>query len=87
MKKIIEVIVDDFECVYCGHGEYTVSDPYSKEREIICDKCGRINHVDYKVVSPGIWDEDRLDSDETLVAIGLLIGILVVLIVAAVILF
>ena len=87
MKKIIEVIVDDFECVYCGHGEYTVSDPYSKEREIICDKCGRINHVDYKVVNPGIWDEDRLDSDETLVAIGLLIGILVVLIVAAVILF
>ena len=87
MKRIIEVDVEDFECVWCGHKEYFVTDPYSKKRKIFCDRCGRENHVDYKVVNPGIWDEDRLGSDETLVAIGLLIGILVILIVAAVILF
>ena len=79
MKKIIEVIVDDFECVWCGHKEYFVTDPYSKKRKIFCDKCGRENHVDYKVVNPGIWDEDRLDTEETLVAVGLLICVLVFL--------
>ncbi len=87
MKKIIGIIVEDFECVWCGHKEYFVTDPYSKKRKIFCDKCGRENHVDYKVVSPGIWDEERLDAEETLVAIGLLVGILVILIVTAVILF
>ena len=79
MKKIIEVIGDDFECVWCGHKEYFVADPYSKERKICCDRCGRENHVDYKVVNPGIWDEDRLDVEETFVAIGLLVCVLVFL--------
>ena len=95
MKKIIEIIVEDFECVWCGHSEYFVVDPYSKERKICCDKCGKVNHVDYKVVksdlpkytTTGLNEEERLDVDETLVALGLLIGILVILIVAAVILF
>ncbi len=79
-RKVIEILVDDFECVWCGHGEYSVSNPYnSKKRKIYCDRCGRENHVDYKVVNPGIWDEDRLDSDETLVAVGLLVCVLVFL--------
>ena len=56
MKKIIEVIVDDFECVWCGHGEYFVTDPYKRKRKIYCNKCGRLNHVDYKVVNPGLWE-------------------------------
>ena len=87
MKKIIEVIVDDFECVWCGHGEYTVSDPYSKEREIICDKCGRINHVDYKVVksdlpkykTTGLNEEEKFSDEETFVVIGILACVLVFL--------
>ena len=79
-RKVIEILVDDFECVWCGHGEYSVSNPYSnKKRKIYCDRCGRENHVDYKLVNPGIWDEDRLGSDETLVAVGLLVCVLVFL--------
>ena len=87
MKKIIEVIVDDFECFWCGHKEYFVADPYSKKRKIFCDKCGRENHVDYKVVksdlpkytTTGLNEEERLDVDETIVAIGLLVCVLVFL--------
>jgi transposase len=86
-RKIIEVIVDDFECVYCGGDEYTVLDPYSKERKIICDKCGKINHVDYKVAkanlpkytTSGLNEEERLSDEETLVAIGVLVCVLVFL--------
>ena len=88
MKKIIEIIIEDFECVWCGHKEYFVTDPYSKKRKIFCDKCGRENHVDYKVVkeweipkytTAGLNEEERLDAEETLVAIGLLVCVLVFL--------
>ena len=48
-KKIIEVIIEDFECVYCNCTEYTVLDPYSSKREICCSRCGKINHCDYEV--------------------------------------
>ena len=47
-RRIIEIIVRDFECYVCGHTEYTVLDPYSKERKIICDRCGAENHVEYE---------------------------------------
>ena len=87
MKKVIEIIIEDFECVYCGGDEYFVLDPYSKERKICCDRCGRINNVDYTVVksnlpkytTTGLNEEERLDVEETFVAIGLLVCVLVFL--------
>ena len=48
-RKIIEIIVRDFECYVCGHTEYTVLDPYSRKRKICCDRCGVENHVVYEV--------------------------------------
>ena len=48
-RKIIEIIVRDFECYVCGHKEYFVTDPYSRKRKIYCDKCCAENHVDYEV--------------------------------------
>ena len=48
-KKIIEIIVRNFECYVCGHTEYSVLDPYSRKRKICCDRCGVENHVEYEV--------------------------------------
>ena len=48
-RKRIEIIVRDFECYVCGHTEYTVLDPYSRNRKIYCDHCGAENHVEYEV--------------------------------------
>ena len=48
-RKIIEIIVRNFECYVCGHTEYTVLDPYSRNRKIYCDKCFAENHVEYDV--------------------------------------
>ena len=88
MKKIIEIRVENFECEYCGHEEYFVVDPYSSKRVICCDKCGKVQeNADYTVVgndSPGytttgLNEEERLDVDETLVAMGLLVCVLVFL--------
>ena len=56
-RKIIEIIVRDFECYVCGHTEYTVLDPYSKERKIICDKCGATNHCAYEVKNEPWWNK------------------------------
>ena len=86
-KKIIEVIIEDFECVYCSCTEYTVLDPYSKERKIICDKCGRESHCDYRIVktdlpkytTTGVNEEEHLDTEETFVVIGILVCVLVFL--------
>ena len=50
MKKIIEVKVENFKCVYCGHEEYSVFNPYSSKRQIYCNKCGKIQeNVEYEV--------------------------------------
>ena len=86
-RKIIEIIVKDFECYVCGHTEYFVTDPYSRKRKIYCDKCGAENHVDYKVVkanlpkytTSGLNEEERLSDEETFVAIGILVCVLVFL--------
>jgi transcription elongation factor Elf1 len=87
-KKIIEVIIEDFECVWCGHKEYFVTDPYSdKKRKIYCDRCGRINHVDYKMVksdlpkytASGLNEEEKFSDEETFVVVGALICVLVFL--------
>ena len=56
-RKIIEIIIKDFECVWCGHGEYTVLNPYSNKREICCSRCGKINHVDYEVKNEPWWNK------------------------------
>ena len=48
-RKIIEIIVKDFECYVCVHTEYTVLDTYSRKRKIICDRCGAENHCEYEV--------------------------------------
>ena len=87
MKRIIEVDVEDFECIWCGHKEYFVADPYSKERKIYCDKCGRESHCDYKIVksnlpkykTTGLNEEERLSDEETFVVIGILACVLVFL--------
>ena len=56
-RKIVEVIVRDFECYVCGHTEYTVLDPYSRKRKICCDRCGAINHVEYEVKNEPWWNK------------------------------
>ena len=56
-RKIIEVIVRDFECYMCGHKEYFVTDPYSRKRKICCDKCGIENHVEYEVKNETWWNK------------------------------
>ena len=56
-RKIIEIIVKDFECYVCGHTEYTVLDPYSRKRKICCDKCGVENHVVYEVKNETWWNK------------------------------
>ena len=56
-RKIVEVIIEDFECVWCGHGEYTVLNPYSRKREICCSRCGKINHVEYEVKNETWWNK------------------------------
>ena len=56
-RKIIEVIVRDFECYVCGHKEYFVTDPYSRKRKICCDKCCAENHVDYEVKNETWWNK------------------------------
>ena len=56
-RKIIEIIVRDFECYVCGHTEYTVLDPYSRKRKICCDKCGIENHVEYEVKNETWWNK------------------------------
>ena len=56
-RKIIEIIVRDFECYMCGHTEYTVLDPYSRKRKICCDKCGIENHVEYEVKNETWWNK------------------------------
>ena len=56
-RKIIEIIVRDFECYMCGHTEYTVLDPYSRKRKICCDKCGAENHVVYEVKNETWWNK------------------------------
>ena len=48
-RKIIEIIVRDFECYVCGHKEYIVLDPNSRKRKIYCDRCGVEKHVEYEV--------------------------------------
>ena len=56
-RKIIEIIVRDFECYVCGHTEYTVLDPYSRNRKIYCDRCGVENHVEYEVKNEPWWNK------------------------------
>ena len=56
-RKIIEIIVRDFECYVCGHTEYTVLDPYSRRRKIICDRCAAENHVEYEVKNEPWWNK------------------------------
>jgi transcription elongation factor Elf1 len=56
-RKIIEIIVKNFECYVCGHTEYTVLDPYSRKRKICCDKCGTENHVEYEVKNEPWWNK------------------------------
>ena len=56
-RKVIEIIVRDFECYVCGHTEYTVLDPYSRNRKICCDRCGSINHVEYEVKNEPWWNK------------------------------
>ena len=56
-KKIIEIIVRNFECYVCGHTEYTVLDPYSRRRKIICDRCAAENHVEYEVKNEPWWNK------------------------------
>ena len=56
-RKIIEIIVKDFECYVCGHTEYTVLDPYSRNRKIYCDKCFAENHVEYEVKNEPWWNK------------------------------
>ena len=56
-RKIIEIIIEDFECVWCGHGEYTVLNPYSNKREICCSRCGKINHCEYEVKNETWWNK------------------------------
>ena len=56
-RKIIEVIVRDFECYMCGHKEYFVTDPYSRKRKICCDKCGSENHCEYEVKNEPWWNK------------------------------
>ena len=56
-RKIIEIIVRDFECYVCGHTEYTVLEPYSRKRKICCDKCGIENHVVYEVKNETWWNK------------------------------
>ena len=56
-RKIIEIIVRDFECYVCGHTEYTVLEPYSRKRKICCDKCGIENHVEYEVKNETWWNK------------------------------
>jgi hypothetical protein len=56
-KKIIQIIVKDFECYMCGHKEYFVTDPYSRKRKIYCDKCCAENHVDYEVKNEPWWNK------------------------------
>ena len=49
-RKIVEIIIKDFECEYCGHEEYSVFNPYSSKRQIYCNKCGKIQeNVVYEV--------------------------------------
>ena len=49
-RKLVEIIVRNFECQYCGGNEYFVVDPYSDKRLICCDKCGKIQeNVEYEV--------------------------------------
>ena len=56
-RKIIEIIVRDFECYMCGHKEYFVTDPYSRKRKICCDKCCAENHVEYEVKNETWWNK------------------------------
>ena len=56
-RKVIEIIVRDFECYVCGHTEYTVLDPYSRNRKIYCDKCFAENHVEYEVKNEPWWNK------------------------------
>ena len=56
-RKIIEIIVRDFECYVCGHKEYFVTDPYSRKRKIFCDRCGVENHVEYEVKNELWWNK------------------------------
>ena len=56
-RKIIEIIVRDFECYVCGHKEYFVTDPYSRKRKIFCDRCGAENHVEYEVKNAPWWNK------------------------------
>ena len=56
-RKIIEIIVRDFECYMCGHKEYFVTDPYSRNRKICCDRCGAENHVEYEVKNETWWNK------------------------------
>ena len=56
-RKIIEIIVRDFECYMCGHTEYTVLDPYSRKRKICCDRCGTENHCEYEVKNETWWNK------------------------------
>ena len=88
MKKIIEIRVEDFECQYCGGNEYFVVDPYSDKRLICCDKCGKIQeNADYtvakanlpKYTTSGLNEEEKLSDEETFVAIGILVCVLVFL--------
>ena len=88
MKKIIEVKVENFKCEYCGHEEYSVFNPYSSKRQIYCNKCGKIQeNVDYKVVkanlpkytTTGLNEEEKFSDEETFVAIGILVCVLVFL--------
>ena len=56
-RKVIEIIVKDFECYVCGHTEYTVLDPSSRKRKIFCDRCGAENHVDYEGMNEPWWNK------------------------------
>ena len=56
-RKVIEIIVRDFECYMCGHKEYFVTDPYKRKRKICCDRCGAVNHVEYEVKNEPWWNK------------------------------
>ena len=56
-RKIVEIIIRDFKCEYCGHNEYFVTDPYKRKRKICCDKCGTVNHCEYEVKNEPWWNK------------------------------
>ena len=56
-RKIIEIIVRDFECEECGYTEYFVIDPYKRKRKICCDLCGAENKVEYEVKNETWWNK------------------------------